>query len=364
MRTFRRSTPQAGTRRLRTAAAVFAATMLLAAATTAPVLASQDLYGVTVAVDDRQATTRMRAFSEALEVLIVRLAGRSALVGSDRLSAALADPDPLVSQYRYDVGGPAGGELLRVVFDRGAVRQLLAEADRVLWGAQRPVLMAWVAVQDGRVRRLVDAQAEAEPVGQALLVAAERRGVPLVLPVLDLAERQEVSVSDVWGGFVERLRTVAQGYDVDGLLLGRIAGPTAQGAWTARWELRLARQERPVWTTSGESAEVVARAGLERVADHLVERFGVAPGQGETRLLVRVKGVRSLGDYADALQRLGSVAPVELAQVQRINSDGIEITTRIRGSVDALRELLALDDRFVEERRRSDEATLSYRYRP
>lgn len=283
------------------------------------------LYEAEVVVADQGETTRRAALREGLAQVLVKVSGRSSAPLS--LPGVLEQASRLVQQYRYQTGeaGAAVGEgevpaqRLWMVFDPALLNRALRTAGQPVWGAARPLVLVWLAVEDVEGRRLV-AAADLTPERMVLEAAGQRRGVPLRLPLLDLQEQQRVAPAEVWGGFWDVLLPASSRYNPQAIVVGRLL-QDSRGQWRTYWHLRLGNDIQS-WEGAPATLEAAVGAGVDAIADLLGQRFAQAGDiQAGTELRLRVHGVASLADYARTLAYLRSLNGVSAVQVVRVEAD-------------------------------------------
>ena len=93
---------------------------------------------------------------------------------------------------------------LAVQFDANAVQRLLQDAAVPMWSGSRPVTLMWLAYEQDYNRQVVATSTPMDqPVKHNLMQQMHRRGLPVVLPLMDLEDEMRVSASDIWGRFPE-----------------------------------------------------------------------------------------------------------------------------------------------------------------
>lgn len=227
---------------------------LLLCCIAAQAVTKTDIYTVTLPVPDQSAEARAAAVTEAFEQVLVKMTGQRDVAARPEAQALLASPGRYLAAFRYEqktVTDPETNEsraqtLLQTRFDAQAMARAVREAGLPLWGDERPATLVWLALEDGRQRVLLSAgladDAADEPASfgaealSALQAAAEARGVPLILPLLDSQDRAQVAYADVAGGFVERVLAASERYGADAVLVGRVcvparSGPAAGSCW-------------------------------------------------------------------------------------------------------------------------------------
>ena len=207
---------------------------LVALVFSAPVLAAEEvrnLYEAEVEVSDKHRKTRSEAFGAALMQVAVKVSGRRGATASPIIVEAMKRPERYVQQFRYqNVTTPAlvGEEpaeaqaeaqaetqaetqalKLWVQFDAPAVDALIRDAGLPVWGRVRPSVLVLLAIEFAGSRELLSSD---DPQGWAQFIqsAAAQRAVPLMLPLMDLEDRAELRVSDVWAGFEDNLRRASE----------------------------------------------------------------------------------------------------------------------------------------------------------
>ncbi|MFW2405129.1 MAG: DUF2066 domain-containing protein [Gammaproteobacteria bacterium] len=285
------------------------------------------------------------AFDAALSQVLVKVTGQREAGTNRDLAAAMGDTSRYVQQYRIN----AGNEVW-VSFDQVAVRRALDEIGASLWGAERPSTLVWLVIDDGSGRRrLLGAEragdmATEDPfaalpedrqlasVRERLLAAADARGIPLLLPLLDGEETASIPLSDVWGGFTESLVDASRRYSPDAVLVGR-ARSARSGEMDVRWTL-LREDERFNW--NGDLA-----SGPDDVADFFAGRLATSAGSsGE--ILLSVDDVNSLDGYGRLSAYLENLDLVDELSVDRVREDRIVFRLKIRGDTDQLMRSIAL----------------------
>ena len=174
---------------------------------------------------------------------------------------------------------------------------------------------------------------------------ARVRGMPFILPVLDIEDRMTLPVSTLWGGFPEPIQRASRRYAADAVLAGR-AWRGETGLWRVRWTLfgELTREFR----TGGESLEEAVAEGMHQVVDRFAARFARrGAAAAASRVPIAVAGIERLEDYARLLRYLASIDIVETVQVERVETSRVRVVLQAKGGRPALAELIALGRTLV-----------------
>lgn len=325
-----------------------------------------NLYEAEVRVTGKSVEERDTALARGLLSVVVKVSGNRAAGGNPAIAGALGDPARYLQQFLYRSGAtPQGGAdalTLWARFDPGAVDGLIRDAGMPIWGRVRPSVLALVAVESATGRSLLAAE-DTNSWSRLMQGAAGERGIPLVLPLMDLQDREDLRVSDVWAGFEDGVRAAAGRYQSEAVLLGRVR-QVVPGSWEGRWQMILGggRQE---WVSRGETMESVLLDGVGESADLLVARFaGYTATAGATGVPVTVTGVRTLRDYARALRYLGSLDAITRLEVTRVEPDRLFLEVDARGGREGVRQVIGLGRILSEEGQSDWTSGLSYRLMP
>lgn len=298
------------------------------------------LYEARVPVADQSGPERSNALQQAFDVVLVRVTGNRAAGGG--LAASLGNPSQYIQQYRYEQAPPdptnpsaPPGLMLWAKFDAGVVDKGLHAAHAPVWGAERPRTLLWLALPD----RILNA-ADTTPLMQALVTAAQQRGIELVFPQMDAADKQALSAADITGFNDERIRTASQRYHADAVLVGAVAPATGQFA--ARWQW-LSPDKVEDWQTPAGDQVLVSVDGVQVGADRFAARYALAADStDQDGVALQVDGIDKLDAYAKVLAYLGSLTPVRAVHVERVAGGSVYYSLDIHGSLDNLESALAL----------------------
>ncbi len=315
--------------------------LALQAGTPAWAVEVQDLYVVTVPVETRDRPERQEAFKAAMSAVLVKLTGDRSAADFPELELLQETASRYVQRFNY-LNSVEEGYRLEVHFDGEALERALTERGLPVWGRERPAVLVWLAVQDKGKRYLVGGESGATAQRQ-LNETASRRGLPLVLPLLDLEDQSKVSFADVSGGFQETLEAASARYRPDALVVAQ-AGPLAGGTWRVRWKMYFAGQSSAWETEDGVLGSALAE-GVHHMSGVLAR--GMAT-QGFAELasgtVISVSGVHSLEDEVQVATYLAGLAPVVASHPILLQGDRVDYWVRVRGDVRDIERLISLGD--------------------
>lgn len=309
------------------------------------------LYRVTLPVADRSPQARDVAFVQALGQVLVKVSGDSQIGAQPAVQAALGHPADYVQQFAYQQAQtqtqpgpqshlpprtqgqrqPAGASLtLQIRFDPVAIDRLLTANNLPLWGRERPLVILWVGVSRGNGQRFIlGSQSDLPHAGaiKALEQAARARGLPVVLPLMDLQDQNAVHFADLSGGFMGVVAKASARYGANAMLAGAVQ--PVGGRWRGRWHLRF-RGQAQQWNSGGASEAQALADGIGAAADRLAAMLAVSggTGSGQQALFVRIDGVTGIGAFARLEHLLTGLTPIQSYRL--VSADGNAVVFRVR----------------------------------
>ena len=215
---------------------------------------------------------------------------------------------------------------------------MIGDAGWRKWGRLRPEVMLWLVLEDSGSRRIIGGEESAD-LAVVLRNAAQLRGVPIVLPLLDLEDQSRLRASDIWGGFNDRIRVASDRYHANVILAARIYR-LLPSLWEGKYTLTIG-DELQDWTGQGDILELLLSDAVNEVADRLAMRFA-GPGtlvDADGFDLV-VNGVRNVAGYARALEYLGALEQISDVSVTRVVADEVRFRVQARGGKEALMNVI------------------------
>ncbi|MGO1461740.1 MAG: DUF2066 domain-containing protein [Marinobacter sp.] len=335
--------------------ALFFMLMLTMVPAPAAAVTVSGLYTVDVPVSGSGQNALAQGYADGLARVFVRISGTRDVLALDGVQAVLADAESLLLSYQV-LRGDDGESRLSMAFGAVGVNRALASIDAPVWGANRPLTLAWVAVEDRGVRRLVTGDGGAGTVwSSAFARAASERGLPVVLPTAEFSSDREL-LSDIWGQFTGRVRKASDGLKHDVLALVRVS--RSGGKWRAGWVFEGANLNSSEESVSADTREALAEALVNRWAELYAGRYAVAAGEvGDLpQIDIVLRGVTSISGYGKASQVLEGLTPVVNVGASRVKGDQLTLRVAFSGELDQLKRYIALDSRFVPVEGETQEA--------
>jgi len=308
-----------------------------------------DLYTASVPVASRSDTERVSAMRSALGLVLIKLTGDTHAGSRGGVTGILGKASRMVQQFQYVDKAETGidGESdptyslqLRVQFDPVVLEAAMQTVGLPIWGKERPSVLSWIAVDDGLTRKLLGTD-DATPYVQVLRERARYRGIPLVLPLLDLEDAAALRADQSVVRPIDPVARASARYGTDAVLTGDVR-QSIPGLWEAEWSLRQG-DELDTWGSEGALPELVLEEGVDGLAGILAARFARAGAtQLEGGFQIEVNGIFNVDDYARVQRYLNSLDGVSEIFVKQVEANRISFLIVAQGGAEILAQTIQL----------------------
>jgi hypothetical protein len=244
--------------------------------------AAENLYRAQTIVTGQSEANRILGFAACLEDVLVKVSGALKLAGDPRLESYKSRAKEFVRAYDYHdqmSGTPKHDEQgtrdrpydLIVDFDEDGINDLLGALGLKPWLPHRPVLAVFVEMEQGAQKFVVTADAKRSDLQrEALLAAAAKRGVPIVLPDAAALTKAGVDGSGLLSTPSSMLASAMAGQGEEVVLLGHLLWSDQELGWTTDWQMYF-RGRPHRWQMRGVTFDEAFRRGLGGAAQILSE---------------------------------------------------------------------------------------------
>lgn len=237
-------------------------------------------------------------------------------------------------------------QVLWIRFNKKKVNKLLHKSGLPVWSKTRPSILVWMVVENSSRRYLLSNTIKSTT-GDAIEKHARLYGLPIRFPLMDLADRANISTSDVWGNFEDRILQASKRYQTESVLVGKLY--LANRLWNTKWSLYI-NGRKVDWAARDIHLDKVVQQGLSRTAQNLALAFAdVKTEQGIQNVLLEVKDLKGLADYVQAVKYLSSISSVKKVQTLKLNKTSVIFNLTTRGSRVGVMQAISLDNQLVAE---------------
>jgi len=329
-----------------------------------------NLYQSPIPVASQSEQERKQLAPQALRQVILKVVGdRSALDLTD-LNPLIGRAESLVQQFQYERINDINADLtqpdrlaLLLTFNQSSLNQSLTNLGLPIWSKTRPEVLVWLALDDGQSRTLIGSENSEHNIASLLVQSADARGLPILLPVMDLQDQAQVKFADVWGDFSQSIESASQRYAPAVTLIARVSLKNA-GTSQVHWHAIINGQSES-WQSRGDLATAL-NAGIEELTDRLARRFTqvVSRHQFDQQLSLHIDNVRSYADYSRLIGYLSNLQYVTDVQVAKLAAEQVALTLSFKGDVNVLNRTLAIGRVLAEDNGYSAANEMRYRLLP
>ncbi len=318
------------------------------------------LYESSVKVDSpkgEQQQSENQLIAAAFTQVLIKVSGRSDVAASTGYSAMLKKAEGAISQFRYDykVLSEADNETSQqgeqqeekekwfwVRFNAKTINALLKDAQIPIWGKIRPETLVWFS-QETQGKRYLLSQYEEPEIYDVFKEQADKRGISLIFPFLDLQDQSGVSASDIWGNFHDAVLLASRRYQAQSTLTSRLFKEPS-GLWVSQWNL-LMLGEVQSWEIRDENLERVLASGIDELADKLSRQFTqVYREADDSSVLVQINNVGGFKDFQALDDYLRNLATVKSLAVMQVDQDKVIYSINYLSSKNSLIQEIRLGD--------------------
>ena len=260
-----------------------------------------------------------------------------------------------VLSYHYISREIAGQKqpYLRVRFDNTAITTALRKSNQPLWNAARPQTLIWLAVQTPQGDTLLASDSD-DLISKALKQDAFDRGLPIVLPIMDLRDLNAITADDVMRLDPVVIDAASKRYIADDVLAGKLY-MNMRGQWQGRF-MFITSGQFVNWQTQGKTPEAALHLAMNDLTNALASRYAALEGQGlQMKLILHVNNVTGLNDYADVVKYLRSLEAVTKVNVSEVDGQTLALDVTVMGGAEALNKALKNSQKlFVEPNQNND----------
>ncbi|MDR3477753.1 MAG: DUF2066 domain-containing protein [Gammaproteobacteria bacterium] len=301
------------------------------------------IYQAEVPVQSQSPQEKSRAAQVGLVQVLIKVSGNSQIVDSNpALKAELSQADKLAQEYSYTTpttGTKSKLHILTIRYDVLGVNRLLQESGAPTWGQNRPLILVWLAFEGpNHSPDIVDSSVE--EMQAAIKHSAKQRGLPVMLPVMDVTDLGLISVNDVMTKSVTALQTASQRYNSDAMLIGHVMQVNED--FTSQWRLVIGTDQWN-WEIRGKTLDEVLSGVMNNVADTMVARYAsVMSTTVQSELTMKVSGVKQQSDLLQLMRYLQHLTPVAEVQLVSVTGSDIVLNVSLRGTKQSFMQAVAL----------------------
>lgn len=307
----------------------------------------RDLYLVKLPVAQQGRTVLWNASLKGFKEVLVRKSGSSEILSSPEVQRAYRKVTSYLQRFEY-ASQEDNSEFpyeIALYFEPRLIDNLIQEAKMPLWGSNRPLTIIWLAVEENFERKIVLESEEEQSLYPRLKENAVRRGLPIIMPLMDLEDELAVSISDIWGRFPSTIKQASLRYPSDVVMYGRInqVGETWQGKFGY-----INQDQEVAFDALGESQQEVIANMMDTLADRLCDKYCVVQEIGQkNELLINVTDISNFKQFKAAENYLADLSSVNKVEVIKVTKYDVLFKLTLLGQINSTVEGIALSQKMI-----------------
>ena len=344
-------------RKILTIIAIIIGTLLITT-TNAVVLSS--LYTAKIPVTSRAAGQQTQALSQALKDVLIKVSGNANIANINEITNAVKNPNSYIRDFSYistsdNTDTPL---LLQVSLIPKSIDNLLNQAEQPIWKKNRPLVLIWLVTQDNSGPQLQNDGNS--PTIKLLTGDANQRGLPIMFPMLDLTDLQQIQPTDVWAPFIKVIQNASLRYSPNAILIIRIDQSNPNNL-VSHWSL-LIKNDQLSWDINGNDMQTIVQNGINNITNIFVKKFAVIKNsQPENMITLTVTNLKNVGDYAKIVHYLDGLAGVTNVEAQNITASQASFNLTLNTDVDTLQRTIQLNSILSPLQDQSQATSLTYK---
>ncbi|PMG49494.1 DUF2066 domain-containing protein [Shewanella sp. 10N.286.52.B9] len=302
-----------------------------------------------VVVTSRATNERQVALKQALSTVFIKNSGLTSVLEHPLIKSHINKPESLLTQYGYS---QVDDELvLKANFDHKRIISALREAELPVWGRQRPSTLLWMSIENAGDRAILADAAESD-IRTQIDLDANNKGIPILLPVMDLDDVMQVNVSDVRGMFADVVANASKRYQADYFAMADID----QVGGFVRFNVALFDKGnasgvmQPLINHQAEVADYEQATDeiLTRLAGYFVSQYAFADSGNSAQTKLTLVGVQTMAQLVDIEAYLTQLSAIKSVSLSQFKADIVTYNLSLFGDASDLEKLLSINKRLTQ----------------
>ena len=306
---------------------------------------------------------------QLLQQVMLKVVGNKALLETAPLAPVLSEAEQFMQQYEYRRTNIIGADLtqpdelsLSLRFNPAAVNRAVNELQLPIWGSNRPDILIWAVVDNQGETSILGLENASMGIFRPLNQAADQRGLPILMPLMDLQDQAALSVADIRDGNEAAIEAASERYGADIVMTSvmQLNDDQLQVQWRAS-----GAGINTSWQSQGTMQDAFVE-GIGHLADKLALQYGqlVDDGAEVQRLTMQIMDVINYADFSRLMAYLEKLELISDIRVINLGEQQLDLDIAFRGSLDVLQSTFAVGSLLVEEPQAESSNAKQYRLIP
>lgn len=303
-----------------------------------------NLYTATLPTSSQSVADQDQLIKAAFQMVLVKVSGNPDFVKTAGMNNLLKHAGDYVTKYGFMSSGEhsATPYLFQATFAAKEVNQVLNQYGQAIWMKDRPLVLVWVITRDKQGLRFAS-ENDANSILTLVKDNFDRRGIPLMTPLFDLADLQKTNASTFEAMTSEQVRQLSARYLPSVILVLTIDSSDSQLA-KSHWQVLFPQTEMH-WDLSNSTDQQGINEGSDRVLKAIAQQFvasAVERTMPQTNVTLSVIGLKGFESYGKTLRYLRSLNQVTSVEVSHASSNQADFVVVFQGGLERFKQMLQL----------------------
>ncbi len=309
----------------------------------------RDLYQVKILVKDQSSKTQWDAVSSGFKEVLVRKSGSQRILTTDEVKQASKKVKSYLQRYEYSVNEDKLSKYafeLRLDFEPRLVGELIQAAGMPIWGSNRPVTILWLAMEKDYKRKILRESQNEDDISHIIMTESQRRGLPVILPLMDLEDELNVSISDLWGRFSQPVVNASKRYAADSIIFGRVR-KTGE-VWSLNVNYLNQGEEQRI-SLQDKTPELLISKLSNQLAELLCLKYCVVEKAQSHQVVIQISNINNYSNFKLAEKYLESLSSIRKVEVEKIGATVVRFNVSLLGELQSVKEGIELGKKLIVE---------------
>ena len=350
------------------------------------------LYQASIAINSQNSRDRAYALKKALAAVMLKVGGGKSILDNKIIKQSLKNYRLYLSQYRYQHKTLQAANqqsnkqksnkqqlFLLARFNEDKINQLFQEANLPLWGRLRPQVLLWLIDEQGLTRRILS-NSSASNLPFMVNEFSKQRGLPIMMPLMDLIDANQIKLSDVWGRFQQPIKEASSRYLAEAIVVMRISNvslvsldhnieediesdieinecgllcvqsQSKKQNYVLDWSLLdwsfIKGQQKFSQQYIGNVPQELLQQGLADITELIYQRYALST-TSQHDVVIEVANVDSLATYVEVFDFLNNLSSVKTVTLLSAKAEARRFNLQLLGSADVLLASLKLNKKLT-----------------
>lgn len=277
-----------------------------------------------VAVTNQSKATLQQALPKAFAQVLIKMSGNASVMTLPDVQNAAPNPSKLLQSYRYHWRTNDDGQkqlYVQITFDKKALYRILTQANQAIWKSDRPHILVWIKVESRQPFYILSSTMNNHLI-MDLKNNAKRRGIPILLPTMDLQDQNYINNNSNQLFDQHKLQRIAHRYETAIVLAGHVSAGVGKN-WNGQW-LLIIKGEPFQWQNVGDSSNAIISTAVDKAVNLMANQMAVIDSknlQGSVKL--EIMNIRNLQDFVKLTHYLKNLAAVSSVSVSDMTNTSV-----------------------------------------